>query len=54
VTLWLWQAPNRVKAACAMARLNGEGGDKPVKIVHGAPPHRDDDKAELVFMGERE
>lgn len=54
VTLWLWQAPNRVKVALAMARIAGEGGDKPVRTIHGAPPYRDDDKAQVVFQGERE
>lgn len=54
VTLWLWQAPNRVKAAFAMARIGGEGGERPVRTIHGAPPFDDGNKAQAVFEGERQ
>jgi hypothetical protein len=49
--LWLWQAPNRVKAACAMARIGGDGGERPVRVIHAAPPFQDDDKAQMVLEG---
>ncbi len=53
VTLWLWQAPNLRKVAFAMARLNGEAGERPVRVVHGPPPVDDNNKAQAVFEGER-
>jgi len=53
VTLWLWQAPNRVKAAFAMARINGEGGEREVRTIHGPPPVNDGNKAQAVVEGER-
>lgn len=53
VTVWLW-AEKGWKAAFAMARKNGEGGDKPVYVVRdGAPPFQDADKAEFVYLKER-
>lgn len=53
ITLWVWQAPNRVKIAVAMARINGDGGERPVRVIRAAPPFQDADKAELVLKGER-
>lgn len=53
VTLWLWQAPNRVKVAFAMARLNGDAGERPVRVIHGPPPVDDGNKGQAVFEGEK-
>jgi hypothetical protein len=53
ITLWLWQAPNRVKVACAMARIGGDAGERAVRVIHAAPPFQDDDKAQMVLEGER-
>lgn len=52
VTLWLWQQ-NGWKVGFAMARRGGEGAERRVQIIHGAPPHQDADKAQVVFEGER-
>jgi hypothetical protein len=53
VTLWLWKAKGK-KLAFAMARKAGDGGDKPIRVVHDrAPPYRDADKAEFVYLQER-
>lgn len=53
ITLWLWMADNQVKGTFAMARIGGDGAERPVVRIYGAPPVRDDDKAQICFQGER-
>lgn len=52
ITLWLWRVKGK-KMAFAMSRVGGDGGDKPVNTVLAAPPINDADKAELVYLAER-
>jgi hypothetical protein len=52
ITLWLWKAKG-TKMALAMARIKGDGGERPVQVIRGIPPFMDDDKAEIVTKGER-
>lgn len=52
ITMWLWRDKGK-KMAFAMARRSGDGGDKPVRTILGAPPFQDSDKAQICFEGER-
>ena len=53
ITMWLWQRRGR-KMAFAMARIGGDGAERPARLITAAAPTNDDAKAQMVYDGERE